>query len=292
MGQLTTVGVLHPGEMGVAIAAGARSGGHDVVWCTDGRSAATHRRANEADLRPLASLEGVVEAAEVVLSICPPGSAAEVAHHVAACGFSGVYVDANAVAPTTAAEIKAMVTAGGARYVDGGIVGGPSQPRLFLAGLASHEVAALFSTGAPVSAVILDGGGDFAASGLKMTYAAWSKGSTALLLAVAATAERLGVGAPLHEEWSRSQPDLAARLMASTRSASKAWRWEAEMREIAATFADCGLPGGFHEAAADLFAHLAGFKDSTVDLDEVLTVLCGAQAFAGSARPAPRSPDA
>jgi hypothetical protein len=226
----------------------------------------------------------MVGVADVIVSVCPPGGAVDVARSVAALGFSGTYVDANAVAPGSAAEIRELVTSGGAGYVDGGIIGVPSQPRLFLAGPGAPEVATLFSGGAPVTTEIIDGGGDFAASGLKMCYAAWTKGTTALLFAVAASAKRLGVATPLRDEWSRSQPDLAARLAASTRGAAKAWRWEAEMREIAATFADCGLPGGFHAASAELFARLAGFKDSAADLEELLTVLSTGPTLTG-ARP-------
>jgi 3-hydroxyisobutyrate dehydrogenase-like beta-hydroxyacid dehydrogenase len=218
-------------------------------------------------------LATLVDAAEVLVSVCPPGGALDLARSVADQGFSGTYVDANAVAPSTAAEIREIVSSSGAVYVDGGIIGGPSQPRLFLAGLGAPWVAALFSSATPVSTEIMDGGGDFAASGLKMTYAAWSKGSTALLLTVAASARHLGVTAALLDEWSRSQPDLAARLAGSTRGAGKAWRWEAEMREIARTFADCGLPEGFHAAAAEAFARLAGLKDATADFDELLALL-------------------
>jgi hypothetical protein len=214
----------------------------------------------------------MVDAADVLMSVCPPGVAVDIARSVAAQGFSGTYVDANAVAPDTAAEIRELATQGGGAYVDGGIIGGPSQPRLFLAGPGAPDVATLFSGEAPVTAEIIDGSGDFAASWLKMCYAAWSKRTTALLLAFAASARRLGVTA-LRDEWSRSQPDLAARPTESARGAAKAWRWEAELREIAATFAGCGLPGGFHAASAELFARLAGFKNSTADLDELLTVL-------------------
>jgi 3-hydroxyisobutyrate dehydrogenase-like beta-hydroxyacid dehydrogenase len=278
---VTTVGVLHPGEMGVAISAGARSGGNEVVWSTVERSEATRRRAADARLRPLESLAAVVEVSEVVISVCPPSSAIDVARSVADLRFSGVYVDANAVSPGTAAGIKALVISAGATYVDGGIIGGPAQPRLLLTGGAAAAVAALFSSGRPITAVVLEGGGEFGASAVKMAYAAWSKGTTALLLAVAASAERLGVLAELREEWSRSQPDLGSRLAASHRSAAKAWRWEGEMREIAATLGECGLPEGFHQAAADVFGRLAGFKDSTADLAEMLSLLAPSQDQAG-----------
>ena len=194
---MSTVGVLHPGEMGAAIAVGACSAGNDVVWSTDGRSETTRRRADVAHLRPLENLAAVVELAEVLVSVCPPDSADDVARRVADCRFGGIYVDANAVSPGTAARINALVTAAGATYVDGGIIGGPTQPRLFLAGAAATAVAGLFSHATPVTAVVLDDAGEYGPSALKMTYAAWSKGTTAMLLAVAATAERLGVSAEL-----------------------------------------------------------------------------------------------
>jgi 3-hydroxyisobutyrate dehydrogenase-like beta-hydroxyacid dehydrogenase len=282
---VSTVGVLHPGEMGGAIASGARSGGNEVVWSSDGRSEASRRRAAAAQLQDLENLSAVVEVSEVMISVCPPASAGAVARSVADLRFSGVYVDANAVSPGTAAKIKELVNSAGATYVDGGIIGGPKQPRLLLAGSAASGVAALFSSAEPVTAVVLEGGGAYAASALKMTYAAWSKGTTALLLAVAASAQRLGVFAELREEWSRSQPGLGSRLVASQSSAGKAWRWEGEMREIAATLRECGLPEGFHEAAAEVFAGLAGFKDSTAGLDEMLSLLASPHPSTGPETP-------
>ncbi len=32
----TPIGILHPGEMGVSIAASAKNGGHSVYWASDG----------------------------------------------------------------------------------------------------------------------------------------------------------------------------------------------------------------------------------------------------------------
>lgn len=113
-------------------------------------------------------------------------------------------------------------------------------------------MAGLFA-GSRLDALVLESGG-YAASALKMAYASWTKVSAALLLAGAQAAERYGVLADLQHEWSLSQPALAERLAAAGRSArTKGWRWEAEMREIGATFADVGEPSGFGEAAAELF---------------------------------------
>jgi hypothetical protein len=93
-----------------------------------------------------------------------------------------------------------------------------------------------------------------AASALKMAYAAWTKGSAALLLASEAAAASLGVADELRAEWALSQPRLADRLEEARRSAeAKGWRWTEEMRQIAATFEAAGQPGGFHRGAADVF---------------------------------------
>jgi len=275
---MTTVAVLHPGEMGTAIATGVRAGGHRVVWSSEGRSRATHQRAELAGLDAVADLASAVLVADVILSVCPPDAAFDVAVAVADLGFSGVYVDANAVAPSTAGRIALRVAAAGADYVDAGIIGGPSAPRLFLAGARACEVADLFPVEKPVTPVVLNtqaGGTEevYAASALKMVYAAWSKGTTALLVAVAAAADGLGVASALHEEWARSQPGLQARLAASAGVARKAWRWEGEMNEIAETLRGVGLPDGFHLAAAEIYARMAEFKDAeppSAQLQDVL----------------------
>ena len=166
--------------------------------------------------------------------------------------FDGVYVDANAVSPTTVRAIGATLP----RFVDGGIVGGPPKsetgPRLYLAGADAQQVAALFE-GTPVDARVLsDRLGD--ASAVKMAYAAWTKGTAALLLAIRETARVEGVEDVLLAEWRESLPQLEARLDAAGRSAErKGWRWVGEMEEIAATFAAAGQPDGFHRAAAEVF---------------------------------------
>jgi 3-hydroxyisobutyrate dehydrogenase-like beta-hydroxyacid dehydrogenase len=116
-----------------------------------------------------------------------------------------------------------------------------------------------------------------AASALKMCYAAYTKGTAALLLAVRALAEAEGVTPTLLAEWDRSQPGLADRSQAAARgTGAKAWRFAGEMHEIADTFAAAGLPDGFHRAAAELYGRLAPLKDAPApDLDGVLALLLG-----------------
>ena len=169
----------------------------------------------------------------------------------------GLYVDANAVSPGTAAAIRAVVEGVGARYVDGAIIGGPpeatgSSTRLYLSGADAPAVAEVFAGGG-LETLVLDGEAT-AASALKMAYAGWTKGTAALLLTMREAARAHGVEDALVREWEHSIPSLPARSAQAARAADeKGWRWVAEMREIAATLAGADLPAGFHEAAAQVF---------------------------------------
>jgi 3-hydroxyisobutyrate dehydrogenase-like beta-hydroxyacid dehydrogenase len=251
---MTTIGVLHPGEMGAAIGARLRERGHDVVWAGEGRSPATAERAARAGLRNAGSVSSLAGAADLVLSVCPPHAALDVARAAAVAG--GLFVDANAVSPATTLAIRDVVEGAGGRFVDGGIVGPPPEgegtTRLFLSGPEAETVAAAFA-GTVVEALVL-GPEPGAASAVKMAYAAWTKGTAAMLLATRATARANGVEDALLAEWARSQPDATGRSEAAAgAAAAKGWRWIAEMEEIAATFAAAGQPDGFHRAAAEIY---------------------------------------
>jgi 3-hydroxyisobutyrate dehydrogenase-like beta-hydroxyacid dehydrogenase len=256
----TTIGLLHPGEMGAAVGRGLVKQGHTVLWVPQGRGAATAHRAAAAGLTEAASLDDLTGRAEVVLSVCPPHAARAVAESVigAQGGFGGRYVDANAIAPQTVRAVAEVVTKGGAGFTDGGIIGLPpkpgsaSGPSFYLSGDGAAEVAALFD-GTPVRAQVVDGGVG-AASAVKLAYAAWTKGSAALLLAARALARAERVEGTLLAEWGVSQPALGQRADSAARSAAtKGWRWDAEMTEIATAMAGAGLPDGFHRAAAEIF---------------------------------------
>jgi len=245
-----TVGILHPGEMGAAVGAALRTTGATVLWASDGRSAATARRAAKAGLEDAGTVEALVRRSEVIVSLCPPHAAVDVAS--VARGFDGLYVDANAVSPATARQIAALV----GRYVDGGVIGppprAPGTTRLYLSGADAPRIAELFAGTTVDARVVSERIGD--ASALKMAFAAWTKGTAALLLAIRAVAEAEGVEEALLAEWALSFPELPDRSLAAARSArAKGWRWVGEMEEIAATFEADGQPGGFHRAAAEIF---------------------------------------
>jgi Domain of unknown function (DUF1932) len=224
------VGLVHPGKMGAAIGASIVG---EVVWASDGRSRESRGRATA--FRDLGTLDAVVAESDVIVSVCPPHAALEVAQ--ACTGFEGVYVDANAISPRRAGEIAALHP----RFVDGGIVGGPDAPTLYLSGDGASEIASLFRI---ETRVVTN------ASALKMVYASWTKGTAAMLLAAREVARCFDV----EDEWLRAAPELHERLARAQSSADeKGWRWVGEMEEIADTFAAAGEPDGFHRAAAEVY---------------------------------------
>jgi 3-hydroxyisobutyrate dehydrogenase-like beta-hydroxyacid dehydrogenase len=276
------IAVLHPGEMGAAVGRCLTGSGHQVLWVSQGRGTATAARAGAAGLADAGSIEEVVGRAEIIMSICPPDAALDVARAVA--GFEGTYVDANAISPTTAREVAAVIEAGGASYVDGGIIGAPpaapGTTRFYLSGPGAGLVRDLFSGTALDARVVA--GELTAASAVKMAYAAWTKGTAALLLAVRAMARADGVEADLLGEWALSQPRREARSARAAGSAgSKGWRWAGEMEEIAASMIEAGLPGGFHQAAAEIFRRAPRLGPAATDeeaLDAILAALAPARA--------------
>jgi len=264
------IGFLHPGAMGASIAALCRG---ERLWCGDGRSDATRTRADEAGMDDVGSLDALVERADTIVAVCPPASAVAVADEVASRGFDGIYVDVNAISPTTSRAIGGRFT----QFVDGGIVGPPAESadstRLYLSGKCAPAVAALWS-GTFLETRLVDGGAG-AASAVKMCYAGWTKGSAALLLAIRALAVAEGVDATMLTEWATSIPGLAAQAeRAASGSAPKAWRFAGELDEIADSFAAHGLPEGFGRAASEVYERLAKFKDSPgATLDAVIDAL-------------------
>ena len=281
------IGLLHPGSMGVSVGASAIGSGHEVLWASEGRSAATVERANKHGLTDAGGVAEVVGRSEVILSICPPDAAVAVADVVKQHHFKGTFVDCNAISPMRMKHIAEHLEPTGVRVVDGGIIGNPAwvpdKTFLYLSGVGSEEVAACFTAG-PLVARVMAGKPLGDASALKMCYAAYTKGTTALLCAILAAAEELGVRAELAAQWEQHDAGFAAQTEArAQRVTAKAWRFTGEMDEIAATFAAAGLPDGFHRAAADIYARLAGFKDQAAppELARVLMALVNDDTAAG-----------
>jgi 3-hydroxyisobutyrate dehydrogenase-like beta-hydroxyacid dehydrogenase len=274
--NIKSVALLHPGNMGTTIGAAAATSGARVIWASQGRSKTTQERARQARLIDVETLPNAVRESDVILSVCPPHAALDLARTVAEHRFKGVYVDANAISRTTAEQIGETVTQAGATFVDGGIIGSPVKragtTRLYLSGSRAPEVAELFTASMLDAKTI--GAEPGAASALKVAYAAWTKCTDALLLAIRTFAAVEGVDKALLQEWAISQPDLERRSnQAAAVAAPKAWRYVGEMKEIAATFQAAGLPAGFHSAAAEVCARLAPFKDQTEPAPTIAAVI-------------------
>jgi len=273
-----TVGILHPGNMGISIAASAKNSGCQVYWASQGRSPQRHERARRFGLHDAQTVADLCAACPILVSVCPPHVAEEVAEQVLAHGFSGLYLDANAISPERVIRIGQKMEAAGATFVDGGIIGGPAwepgQTWLYLSGQQASTAAACFSAGPLETSVIGEAAGK--ASALKMCYAAWTKGSTALLSAIVAAADTLDVWDDLQQQWERDWPGFPDQTVQRIRHVTaKAWRFAGEMDEISATLQAAGLPGEFHSGAAALYQRLARFKDAaaTPPLAEVIAAL-------------------
>jgi 3-hydroxyisobutyrate dehydrogenase-like beta-hydroxyacid dehydrogenase len=254
MTAVTRIGLLHPGDMGAAIGVALVSAGYPVMWASAGRSDATSRRAANAGLTEVVTIAAMTATADVIVSVCPPDAAVDVAQSVR--GFGGSYVDANAISPATSRRIAELIEGGGGRYIDGGIIGGPPKKRgdmrLYFAGAHALDVSPLFDGTAVVCSVV---DGDVgAASALKMAYAGWTKGRAALLLTVRNYARAAGVDDELLAEWRISQRAAESEYAAAFSSVTaKGWRWAGEMDQIAESLDAVELPAGFHRAAAEVF---------------------------------------
>jgi 3-hydroxyisobutyrate dehydrogenase-like beta-hydroxyacid dehydrogenase len=258
------IGVLHPGAMGAAVGSALKPVAGAVVWAAAGRSITTSKRAEMADLVGVADLADLARRSDVIVSVCPPDAAHDVAEQVArAIGDRAerpLYVDANAVSPDTVRGIGELL--GPENVVDGSIIGPPAWAAgstvLWLCGQDAALVADLFA-GTPFTARVLDGPLG-AASALKACYALQSKALPALLMAMAEAAQRYGVADALRDELVRSgrpAPDGV-----DPKIAARAWRWVGEMEEAGAALAAVGVPDGFSRAAAQVYREIAD-KDTT-----------------------------
>jgi 3-hydroxyisobutyrate dehydrogenase-like beta-hydroxyacid dehydrogenase len=254
-----TIAILSPGDMGHAIGHVLATNGVKVVTCLKGRSERTQQLAKLAGIEAVSDYGQLVRDADMILSVLVPAQAKNVAILVSEAlkdtGAEIVYVDCNAIAPTTAREIGKTIIDAGSRFVDAGIIGSPPGPksftRFYASGADASEFLELSKFGLDIH-VIGDEIGQ--ASGLKMVYAASTKGNSALSIELLVAAWRMGLYETLIEEFKMSQPDRYASLSQGLQTVpSKSKRWIGEMEEIAKTFAGLGLTPRILEGAADLF---------------------------------------
>ncbi|MUG93519.1 DUF1932 domain-containing protein [Scytonema sp. UIC 10036] len=257
--QIQTVGILSPGDMGQAIAAVLNEHGLKTIAALDERSERTRQLAASANIQDVGSLKQLVIESDVVLSVLVPAAATEAAEQVAeVIGSTGkriLYADCNAISPQKVKSIAHIIESKGGQFVDASIIGPPprvpNRTRIYASGKQAVELQQLRDYGLDIRAIGNEIGN---ASGLKMCYAALTKGLTAIGTELLISAHRLGLDEQLWDEVSTSQPELAKILSRSIPSMTpKAHRWIGEMEEIAETFEALELTERIFQGAADVY---------------------------------------
>jgi len=294
------VAIIAPGSMGAGVGAHLRAHGAEVYTCLAGRGTWSGARARTAGMTVVPDDVELVRSVDVLLSIVPPGAAVETAERIAAAmtrgGVTPVYAECNAIAPETARAIDRTVAAAGATCVDAGIVGGPPRPggagpRVYASGADTSGLVRLRDHGLDVRPIGPEIG---QASALKMCYAMWSKGSQALAVGLLVTAALAGVSDPLLAQFRESEPELLTSMERRLPGMPpKAYRWVAEMEEMAKTLRDSGLPDETFMGAARVYQMIADSplgrevterreRGQTVqDIVETLAAWCAAPAAQG-----------
>jgi 3-hydroxyisobutyrate dehydrogenase-like beta-hydroxyacid dehydrogenase len=258
--NISAVGLLSPGDMGHSVGKVLVHGGMPVLTCLAGRSQRSEELAEKAGLTLVNSFKDLVEQVDLFLSIVPPARATEVARRIAdavkSTGATLLYLDCNAIAPETTREVGQIVEGAGVTFVDGGIIGPPPKvdgpgPRIYVSGRDADAVTALRNHGLDMRPM-----GDVVghASGIKMCYAALTKGLTALGTELLVAAEAMGLTDQLRAEFEYSQKQLIDHFERSIPGMPpKAYRWVGEMEEIAKTFEDVGMTPNILLGAADMY---------------------------------------
>ena len=258
-----TVAILSPGDMGSGVGYALGQNDIDVITYLRGRSNRTRELAASAHFRDIPTLDLLVEQADIILSILVPDQAVAIATQVAYAmrltGKHSVYADCNAVSPQTTRSIESIITDAGGQYVDGGIIGGSptrgTSPRFYVSGEHADIVAELDGKGITVKPLGDEIG---RASGIKMCYAALTKGTATLQTALLTAAESMNLTDELLAEFEFSQPAALKQMNSGiSRIPPNAHRWVGEMEEIAATFDNLGVTPSFHKGAAEMYRLLS-----------------------------------
>ncbi|WP_051838689.1 NAD(P)-dependent oxidoreductase [Streptomyces sp. NRRL WC-3742] len=286
-----TLGVLHPGSMGAAVAGCALANSGQVLWCPQGRSTATAARADRFGLTAVPTLDELVARADVVLSLCPPATAEDVARDVAGLGFTGLYVEANAISPQRAARIAQLLGGTARAVVDGAVIGSPpvgtKQSRLYLSGSVNEVgvVEQLFSGSAVSTHVLGEEIGQ--ASALKVAYSVYQKTSRVLAALSYGLAREHGVDQALLDVAGQRAGSYLTETGYIGKTAARSWRWGPELEEAADTMAAAGLPDDLLRSAASTLSRWNNAKGTTLSAGQALDELLRAEANLSSRHTGP-----
>jgi 3-hydroxyisobutyrate dehydrogenase-like beta-hydroxyacid dehydrogenase len=274
-----TVAIVGAGEMGAAVGRRLRESGARVITTLKGRGAASVARVRETNLDVVDDDDILVAESALILSIVPPGEAIVVAERfrepVMRAAMKPIFVECNAVSPATVLRIAELLAPTRCVFIDAGIIGGPPRPggggkgpRFYASGEHAPQLMKLRNFGLDVA--IVDGGIG-AASALKMSYAGLTKGIIAVGATMIGAASRAGLASALREELARSQPQLLAMFTAMIPGMySKAYRWVAEMEQIADFVGGDETGGTIYLGAARLYEDLAAdFEQSRATAESI-----------------------
>ena len=269
-----TVGVMSPGDMGSGVGGALVRSGLRVITSLKGRSEASSTRAGEQGIVDVGSLDAVVASSDLMLSILVPSEALEfaasAAESIVRTNSYVAFADCNAVSPATGVKIGKIITAAGGMFIDAGIIGGSPRtgaiPRFYASGEHAGILAELDGKG--ISVPVMRGAVG-RASGLKMLYAALTKGTAALHASTLMAAKSLGLFDDLIHELEQSQSGTLTAMGRVNSISAQAFRWIGEMEEIASTFEDAGVTPNIHSGAAETFQKIS---DSSIGRERVGTV--------------------
>jgi len=274
--------------MGHAIGQLLRENELRVLTCLAGRSSRTKELSEKAGITDVPSINELVEQSDVLMSVtvseAVPGLCREISDAVKATGTDLLFAECNAIAPELSKEMEGVLKSGGARYVDASIIGGPprngSSPRVYASGDNVAEFLQLRDFGLDVR----DLGPQLGrASGIKMCYAAMTKGTTALHAELLIAAEKMGLTEEVMAEFAGSQPAVVARMEGwMPGMPAKSRRWVSEMEEIEKTFSDLGLTPNIFKGVADMYRMIGSTplgeenpesRDKDRDLAETIRII-------------------
>ncbi len=286
--SIESVAILSPGDMGHAIGQLLRENELRVLTCLAGRSSRTKELSEKAGITDVPSINELVEQSDVLMSVtvseAVPGLCREISDAVKATGTDLLFAECNAIAPELSKEMEGVLKSGGARYVDASIIGGPprngSSPRVYASGDNVAEFLQLRDFGLDVR----DLGPQLGrASGIKMCYAAMTKGTTALHAELLIAAEKMGLTEEVMAEFAGSQPAVVARMEGwMPGMPAKSRRWVSEMEEIEKTFSDLGLTPNIFKGVADMYRMIGSTplgeenpesRDKDRDLAETIRII-------------------
>ena len=288
---LNTVAILSPGDMGHAVGQTLREHEIRVVTCLTGRSGRTQVLSEKAGIEDVPNFAEMVAQSDLVMSMTVSGAVPEICRQVAEAVIETghtdlLFAECNAIAPATAREMEDVITASGARFLDASIIGGPPRngrsPRFYASGAHVAEFEQLREFGLDVRNIGKETG---LASGIKMCYAAMTKGSAALHSQLLMSAEMMGLYGPLLEEFQRGHTATIQRMEGWIPGVpAKSRRWVSEMQEIGKTFGDLGMSPYLFQGVADMYRLIGETplgdetpesRDGSRSLEETIRLLAG-----------------